>query len=114
MLVFLAAAVLVVPVSLAGTWGLTHLPGILGTEVRFQSDEVFTTTADLDLWETIFGPVHVYAAGEIPGNVMQQEMLSVEEMPAGGAPESDQPMRCPPVCSRRIVRKKEDFWTAAF
>lgn len=91
LLVFLAAAVLVVPVSLAGTWGLTHLPGILGTEVRFQSDEVFTTTADLDLWETIFGPVHVYAAGEIPGNVMQQEMLSVEEMPAGGAPESDQP-----------------------
>ncbi len=51
--------VIAVPVSYAGTWGLLHLPHILGTEIKIKSDADF----DITVWN-YFEPETVYAGQE--------------------------------------------------
>lgn len=61
--VMLAAAVIAIPVSMAGEWGLANIPGMLGTEVQFEKDEAFEAA------QISIGTETVYAAetGETTG-----------------------------------------------
>ncbi len=60
-----------VPVSYAGTWGLLHLPHILGTEIKIKSDADF----DITVWN-YFEPKTVYAGqGEAEVSIMEHRII---------------------------------------
>lgn len=75
--VMVATALIAVPVCLISQWGFHNLPGILGTEVRLEKDEVFTAA------EISFGAETVYAAqpGEIEkGSRVLKKFASITDV----------------------------------
>lgn len=54
----MTTVLIAMPVCAVGEWGLKNIPGILGTEVYIEDDEVFSAAKI----ETPFSPITVYAA----------------------------------------------------